>query len=72
MASQAISLRFFPINPRTQKTSFEPVYVMMLDQKPDFPRGLIPFADDPSGDMFLYSVKPEVVWEYHVHFPRRL
>lgn len=51
--------RFFSINTGAQGSSFERTYVMMVDQTPDFPRGYIPFASDCSGDMFLYSVRPE-------------
>jgi cell wall assembly regulator SMI1 len=52
--------KFLPMNIEDPiGTTFEDTYVMMVDQTPDFPRGVIPFADDPSGDMFLYSVRPE-------------
>jgi cell wall assembly regulator SMI1 len=50
---------FFPMNTSDKELSFEKVYVMLVDQTPEFPRGYIPFADDSSGDMFMYSVKPE-------------
>jgi hypothetical protein len=39
--------------------TFEDAYVSMVDQTPEDPEGYIPFANDPSGDMFLYSVRPE-------------
>ena len=52
--------KFLPMNIEDPiGTTFEDSYVMMVKQTPDFPRGCIPFADDPSGDMFLYSVRPE-------------
>lgn len=39
--------------------TFEDAYVSMVDQTPEDPQGYIPFAIDPAGDMFLYSVRPE-------------
>lgn len=52
--------KFLPMNIEDDKGStFEDTYIMMVDQTPEFPRGYIPFADDSSGDMFLYSVRPE-------------
>lgn len=50
---------FYPMNTGEKGSSFERTYVMMVQQTPEFPRGYIPFAHDSSGDMFMYSVKPE-------------
>jgi cell wall assembly regulator SMI1 len=52
--------KFLPMNIEDRiGATFEDTYVMMVEQTPDFPRGVIPFAIDPSGDKFLYSVRPE-------------
>src|SRR5215813_582411 len=37
---------FFPMNTGEKELSFEKIYVMLVDQTPEFPRGYIPFADD--------------------------
>ncbi|QPF93764.1 SMI1/KNR4 family protein [Bradyrhizobium commune] len=50
---------FYSMNTYAKGSSFERTYVMMVHQTPEFPRGYIPFADDCSGDKFLYSVRPE-------------
>jgi len=50
---------FYSMNTGARGSSFEQIYVMMVDQTPEFLRGYIPFADDPSGDMYVYSVRPE-------------
>ncbi len=51
--------QFLSMNTGARGSSFERTYVMMVDQTPEFPRGYIPFADDSSGDLFLYSLKPD-------------
>ncbi len=51
--------QFLPMNTGGRGSNFEETYVMMVDQTPEFPRGYIPFADDSSGDLFLYCVKPD-------------
>src|SRR6266702_8615003 len=51
--------KFLPMNTDDEGTTFEEVYVMLVDQTPEFPRGYIPFADDSAGDTFMYSVRPE-------------
>ena len=51
--------QFLSMNTGAGASSFEETYVMMVDQTPEFPRGYIPFADDSSGDFFLYSLKPD-------------
>lgn len=58
---EAYEVRHFnSMNTGAKGASFERTYVMMMvDQTPEFPRGYIPFARDPGGDMFLYSVRPE-------------
>jgi hypothetical protein len=48
--------RFLHMKTRGIETSFEEVYVRMVDQTPEFPRGYIPFAKDSAGDFFMYSV----------------
>lgn len=50
---------FLSMNTGANGTSFEETYALLVDQSPEFPRGYIPFADDSSGDLFLYSVRPE-------------
>lgn len=51
--------KFLPMNIEDPiGSTFEDTYVMMVDQTPEFPRGYIPFANDSSGDMFVYSVRP--------------
>jgi cell wall assembly regulator SMI1 len=50
---------FFSMNTGAKGASFEKIYVMLVDQTPEFPRGYIPFAGDATGDIFLYSVNPE-------------
>lgn len=50
---------FYSMNTGAKGSSFERNYVIMVDQTPEFPRGYIPFADDSSGDIFMYSVNPE-------------
>jgi cell wall assembly regulator SMI1 len=51
--------KFLPMNTDDEGLTFEKTYVMMVDQTPEFPRGYIPFASDSSGDLFMYSLKPE-------------
>lgn len=51
--------QFLSMNTGASGSSFERTYVMLVDQTPEFPRGYIPFADDSSGDLFLYSVRPD-------------
>ena len=50
---------FYPMNAQVKVPIFEETYVMMVDQTPEFPRGYIPFASDGTGDLYMYSVKPE-------------
>ena len=57
---EAYEVRHFnSMNTGAKGSSFERTYVMMVDQMPEFPRGYIPFARDPGGDTFLYSVRPD-------------
>ena len=51
--------KFLPMNTGDKGSSFEKVYVMMVDQTPEFPRGYIPFASDGMGELFMYSLKPD-------------
>jgi cell wall assembly regulator SMI1 len=50
---------FFSMNTDAKGTSFEETYSLLVDKSPEFPWGYIPFADDSSGDLFVYSVRPE-------------
>ena len=51
--------QFLSMNTGAKGSSFERTYVILVNQTPEFPRGYIPFADDSSGDHFMYSVNPE-------------
>ena len=51
--------QFFSMNTGARGSSFERTYTILVVQTPEFPRGYIPFADDTSGDHFMYSVNPE-------------
>ena len=50
---------FLSMNTGDENSGFEDTYVLLVDQTPEFPRGYIPFASDSSGDLFMYSVKPD-------------
>ena len=50
---------FLSMNTGVRGSSFERTYIILVVQTPEFPRGYIPFADDESGDHFMYSVKPD-------------
>ena len=47
------------MNTGDKGSSFERTYEILVGQTPEFPRGYIPFASDSSGDLFMYSLKPE-------------
>ena len=50
---------FYSMNTGAKGRSFERIYIMMVDQTPEFPRGYIPFADTTGAGFFMYSVNPE-------------
>ncbi len=63
---------FLSMNTGARGSSFERTYIILVDQTPEFPRGYIPFADDESGDLFMYSVKPDsfgnIMFNQHEYF----
>ncbi len=50
---------FFSMNPADDESSFERAYEILVGQTPEFPRGYVPFAGDSTGDVYIYSVRPE-------------
>jgi cell wall assembly regulator SMI1 len=63
---------FLSMNTGARGSSFERTYIILVVQTPEFPRGYIPFADDESGDHFMYSVKPDsfgnIMFNQHEYF----
>ncbi len=64
--------QFLAMNTGDTNSSFEHAYVTLVDRTPEFPRGYIPFAYDPTGDYFLYCVKPgsfgQIMFNQHEYY----